>query len=172
MRIRTVTAAVATIIFTGVFSQAPAQDNQPLGALLRFGIFWPSNSESSAIGDTWLTGGAELRIAGLRSGATAAGYSSSLSISVDAYSRGGASSVPILLNYVGSKNRMHYAVGAGVSVAERPDHERAVKFAYQVLAGYDWSTSGTPLTVEIRWFTVADVGSTLDGFAVTIGIRM
>jgi hypothetical protein len=95
-----------------------------------------------------------------------------VSLSVDAYNKSGVSSVPVLLNLKIKQGSLRFSAGAGFSFADVPNEDSSVDFAYQFSAGYDLPWLGLPLTAELRWFGVQGVGTTLDGFALTLGFRL
>lgn len=169
MKFRTIFALSAFLVF---IAPASAQITPtPLGLLVRAGIFKPATGTGSAVGDSWFTAGAEVDIFRLNLGGLNP-LSSKVTISVDTYSKGGASSIPVLLNYVGKADALKYSAGVGVSIARRPGFDTATKFAYQFSLGYDLPIPGVPLLAEVRYFGVTGVATSLDGFALTLGIRL
>lgn len=166
MRMRTVFALAGAVC---AFVAANAQ--QPLGVLVRAGLYFPSSGTGSSLGTSWFTAGAELDLFKLKV-AGVGPVSSRITVSVDTYTKGGGSSVPILLNYVGQADRIKYSAGAGVSIADLPGFNSSVRFAYQLSLGYELPAVGFPLLGEVRFFGVNGVGSALDGFAFTVGIRL
>jgi hypothetical protein len=100
------------------------------------------------------------------------GMSSSISISADVYGKSGATSVPILVNWVGRGNKFKYSFGGGVAFIDRPTFDDATRFGYQVSIGYEVVKVPTPVTLELKYFGVTDSSNFLDGIAVTVGIKI
>ncbi|HET6645350.1 MAG TPA: hypothetical protein VFG65_07625 [Fimbriimonadales bacterium] len=166
MKLKTI--SIAALAALGVGASAQSIMPTPLGTMIRFGIFKPSSGAGGASGDSWFTGGVEVDAFKLGVGP----LRSRITFSVDTYSKSGASSVPILANYVAQVDRIRYSAGAGISIADVPDADSGVRFAYQISAGYDLPWAGLPLTAELRFFGVQGVGTALDGFALTLGFRI
>ncbi|MCH8274449.1 MAG: hypothetical protein IH851_06650 [Armatimonadetes bacterium] len=164
-------AILAVLTSVGVFPSPASAQTEPLGLLVRAGFFWPAAVDARAIGKQWFTIGAEMELGELRLGGSG-GYRATYSISLDTYTRAGASSLPVLINYVGYVNEYHYTLGAGVAFVDRPGFDNAAKLTYQVGVGYEISGGPAPLIVELRWWSVSDVSSFLDGFSFTIGVRL
>jgi len=150
-------------------SAAFGQEFRELGLLFRFGVFTPSSSEASALSDNWVIAGAEFRVMNLPGpGDPRKPY---LGISADVYNKEGYGSVPILANYTLFSGDFHFTAGAGIAFVRRPGFESTARAAYQVGAGYTLS-GGTPVVFEIRWLAAEGVSSVLDGFALTLGVRI
>jgi hypothetical protein len=165
MRFKTVFAAsIAILGCSGALAQVPLT---PSSFLLRVGAFKPSSSSGSAFGETWFTGGVEMDLFKINLGPAGA----KLSFSVDTYSKGGATSVPVLLNYSVRVDKFKYSAGTGVSFVNRTGFTSSVRWAFQISIGYDLSV-GLPLTLEARYFGVAGNTSAFDGFAFTVGFRL
>ncbi|MGI8923826.1 MAG: hypothetical protein ACR2HJ_07275 [Fimbriimonadales bacterium] len=169
MKLKMVTLAAAAATFAGAAAQSVIPT--PLGIMIRAGIFNPSSGSGGAFGESWFTAGVEVDILRLGMGGLNP-MRSKITVSVDTYSKSGAASVPVLVNYVGYMQRIKYSAGIGFSIADRPGHDSSANFAYQVSAGYDLPWAGLPLTAELRYFGVQGVGTALDGFALTLGFRL
>lgn len=143
----------------------------PLGILVRAGTFQPSSGTGSAIGEGWFAAGIEMDIFKLRLGPIDP-LGARISLSVDTYNRGSASSLPILVNFAGNQNRLKYSFGVGVAVADLPGQETEINFAYQLSLGYHIPWTGLPIIAEVRFFGVSGVDTALDGFALTLGIKL
>jgi hypothetical protein len=163
----------------GVFGVAAGfaygQGTDPINITLRFGYFFPANAEARNLDKQWLTFGIEYEFLKLRSNAIGTERPAALSLSVDAYSRSQQRStlqaVPVLINYVGDMGDFFYSVGVGAASATRTGFRNSVDFAYQVSVGYMFSKSQVPLLAAVRWYSVANIGSRLDGFAITVGVK-
>ena len=132
----------------------------------------PSSSAGGSVGDQWIAVGAEMDVFRPGFGFLPIPLDPKVSLSVDAYNKSGVSSVPVLLNLKIKQGALRLSIGAGLSFADVPDDGASIEFAYQVSGGYDLPWFGLPLTAELRWFGVQGVGTTLDGFAITVGFRL
>jgi hypothetical protein len=155
----------------GAASAAQAQLT-PLGIMIRGGIFMPSSNAGGSIGVEWIAVGAELDMFRPGFGFLPIPLDPKVSLSVDAYTKSGVSSVPVLLNLRIRLGALRFSAGAGVAFTDVPNEDSSLNFAYQFSAGYDLPWFGLPLTAELRWFGVQGVGTTLDGFALTLGFRL
>jgi hypothetical protein len=155
----------------GAASAAQAQLT-PLGIMIRGGIFMPSSNAGGSIGDQWIAVGAEMDMFRPGFGFLPIPLDPKVSLSVDAYNKSGVSSVPVLLNLRIRQGALRLSAGAGVAFTDVPNEDSSLNFAYQFSAGYDLPWFGLPLTAELRWFGVQGVGTTLDGFALTLGFRL
>lgn len=166
------TALVSALALVGAISAAQAQTN--LGVLVRAGLFSPTDGEARNLGEAWFTGGAEISLGKFPFMNGGAGRNPlKLTFSVDAYSKEGASAVPVLANVVQytSKN-FFWSAGVGGAATHRSGFKDAFQLAYQIGVGYDFGSSNSPITLQARFFSVNEVGSLLDGFAFTVGIRL
>ena len=171
MRSRWLLAAAAGGAMLASATAAQAQLS-PLGMMIRGGVFMPSSGAGGAIGDQWIAVGAEMDIFRPGFGFIPIPLDPKFTLSVDAYNKSGVSSVPVLFNLRVRQGGLRFSGGVGVAFADIPDEDSTIEFAYQVSAGYDLPWFGLPLTAELRWFGVQGVGTTLDGFAITIGFRL
>ena len=143
----------------------------PLGLLVRAGIFKPTSGTGSAVGSDWFTAGVEMDLFRLRlAGIDPIG--GRITLSIDTYSRSGASSIPVLLNFSAKSDQLKYSFGAGVSIAKRPGFDTVTRFAYQFSLGYELPIPGVPILAEARFFGVSGMATALDGIALTLGIRL
>lgn len=156
----------------GLCSAVSAQSDR-LGVLIRGGIFAPTDVDARDVGSSWFIGGGELFLGKFPLIPSSGLYTPKLSVSVDAYSKEGAAAIPILANFTQytSKN-FFWSLGVGGSVARRPGFEDSFELAYQVGVGYEWGQSDTPITFQLRFFSVNNAGSILDGFAMTVGVKL
>lgn len=142
----------------------------PLGVMVRGGVFMPSSGAGGAVGNSWLAAGVEMDV--FRVPFLPLPLDPKFTLSADTYSKSGVSAVPILFNLRVKQGRLRFSGGAGVAFADTPGDDSTLQFSYQVSAGYDLPWLGLPLTAELRYFGVQGVGTTLDGFAVTLGFRL
>ncbi|MBV6503942.1 MAG: hypothetical protein AKCLJLPJ_02037 [Fimbriimonadales bacterium] len=161
-------AVACVLAAAGASAQNSGQ--APLGLLVRAGFFYPSDTVAREEGKQWFTFGAELDLGKvpLISSASNLRYS----VSVDTYSKGGFTGVPILLNFTSYSKDFHISFGVGAAAVDRPGFDDPMKLAYQVAIGWDFSTGPTGTTVELRWRSIANVASSLDGVGLTIGVRL
>jgi hypothetical protein len=169
MRKQWIALIVAASSLAAVSAQA---QTKPLGALIRAGIFSPTDSDAGNLGQAWFTGGVELGLGRFPLFKGGGQFPGKWSLSGDAYSKAGASAVPITLNYIQyTSSHFFWNVGLGGALAHRPNFEDSFELAYQVGVGYDLG-GATPVTFQVRFFSVNNVGSFLDGFAFTVGLRL
>ena len=164
-------SGVCTALFVVCSVGVTQEVIKPLGLLIRAGFFVPSTGEASVDSKGWITGGAEMSLAGLGLKVPGFGVNTELTFSIDTYNNAGFSSIPILLNVVTKSGDFHITGGAGVSFAKRAGFTSATRFSYQIGAGYTMGAA-TPIVFEVRWRSVEGVGSTLDGFCFTVGVKL
>lgn len=154
---------------------ALAQETKPLGVSLRAGIFFPSDKDvRDIVGKTFFAGGLEYKLRDLNLGNMDTGYSGALSISADYYGKSDASSIPVLLNYVGMSNEFFYSAGIGVAFTKTTVgtvDESKSRLGYQFGIGYNFNTGKTPFFLEAKYFGVSG-RSELNGFAIYAGVRL
>lgn len=165
-------AALAAVALA-VAVPAMAQEVKPLGLSVRAGLFLPQSGAGKDQGKQWFGFGASYKIKDMEFGTYDRGYASQLDVSLDYYSKGDLSSMPVLANYVMRQNQIFYSVGAGVSFAKvydnRPNTKNRMLFAYQLGVGYDFVQSQTPFFVEAKYFGTTK--SELNGFGLYVGAR-
>lgn len=171
MRSRWFLTAAAGGVLLASATAAQAQLT-PLGMMIRGGIFMPSSGAGGAVGDQWIAVGAEMDVFRPGFGFLPLPLDPKISLSVDAYNKSGVSSVPVLMNLKIKQGALRFSAGAGLAFADIPNEDSTIEFAYQFSAGYDLPWLGLPLTAELRYFGVQGVGTTLDGFAITLGFRL
>jgi hypothetical protein len=165
--------AALFIAATCLGALASAQETKPVGLSLRAGAFFPSDSAARSEADAWFAFGVEFKLKDLHFGVEQAGYSSSLSLSVDGMGKGDYKLTPLLANYVGRVNQFYYTGGVGVAFTEIPvglGSSSDTLFAYSLAVGYDFQQAHLPVFIEGRYF-----GSTetkLNGFVAYIGVRL
>lgn len=156
---------------------APAQTSKPIGLSVRAGLIWPTSGYGRDQGRTWFGIGGEFKIKDMTFGVTDRSSSGMLAISADYYGKGGASSFPVLLNYVGMNNEFFYSVGAGFAFNRDEEMVAGVlrgrnktDFAYSLGVGYNFQHGQNPLFVEGKYFGSGN--SNLNAFGVYIGVRL
>ncbi|MCL6623381.1 MAG: hypothetical protein K6T17_02035 [Fimbriimonadales bacterium] len=157
----------ACLLLTTFASSSYPQAFAPLGVKLRFGVFWPSAVDARGLGKQWLLAGVEYDI--MRFPLTPQGR---LTFSADAFGRSDALAIPAMVNFVQKGDKYHYFAGAGAAFVDRPGFENSVQFCYQVGLGYQVIGGPNPITAELRWISIANVSSFLDGFAFTVGVKL
>jgi hypothetical protein len=162
--------AISVMIIAGAAVLAAAQmgDNKPIGLDARVGAFFPIDSGTQGVGNTWLDLGLDFEAKKLSP-------SASLKVSLDYAYRGGFTSLPLLLNYQIRQGPIYAFVGAGGNFNRIPQDDGTVfsktNWAYDAGIGYDvMKNGGSPIFVEGRFF--GNENSNLNGFAVFLGIRM
>ena len=169
----TVLGAAAVMASVG----ATAQTTKPMGLSVRAGIAFPTSGYGRDIGRTWFGVGAEYKISDANFGTMDRGSSGIVTLSVDYYGKGAASSVPILINYVGMQNEFFYSVGAGLAMTRDEELVGGVNrgrnrtnFAYQFGVGYNFQSGSNPLFVEGKY--LGNSNSRLNAFGLFVGVRL
>jgi hypothetical protein len=164
---------VAAMALLGLSAVSPAQETRPIGLSIRAGGFFPSTSDARDESDVWFTAGIEYKLKDLYFN-EAKGDTSHLSLSLDWYESGDYRGLPLLVNYVGTKNQFFYSVGAGVSFAKWVNGvgstDEDTIFGYSVALGYQFQQGQTPVFVEARYFGAEK--SDLNGLAFSVGVRL
>lgn len=167
---RKILIATIGVLAVGAATSALAQESKPIGLSIRGGVFFPSSSSARDIGKTWFGGGADFRLKDMSLGTMGAGTSSAeLTVSADYYGRSGASTTPLMLNFVSHTNEMYYTVGAGVGFNRTPGGD-ASRFTWQAGLGFNFMQGKSPLFVEGRYW--GNANTDLSGFAVYVGIHI
>ncbi|MEM4407414.1 MAG: hypothetical protein QXI19_01580, partial [Candidatus Caldarchaeum sp.] len=146
-------------LFLPLSASLSAQTFAPLGVKLRFGAFWPSAVDARGLGKQWLLAGVEYDVARFPLAPTGR-----LTISADTYGRSDALGIPVMVNFIQKVDKYHYTLGAGAAFVDRPDFDATVQFCYQVGVGYQIIGGPSPVIAELRWISVANVSSFMDGF--------
>ncbi len=162
------------IVTTGLLLAGSALAQSPftnqLGFMLRFGIFRPTNSDAADLGDQWFTAGMEISLFKMKvPGSTTAGE---VTMSADAFSKAGATAVPVLLNYAAYSGSMRYSLGAGAAFLNRELFDNSARFAMQFSIGYVYKQGPFPIVLEGRYYSIFDEDRFFDGFGITIGLKL
>lgn len=165
MKLSTLGAVSAAFVLCAAAGAQTA--NAPLGASLRLGLVLPTNSSTvDDAGSSMFGFGVDYKLTKLPS---IGGLSSGLGVSVDYFSRGDYSNVPLLVNYTLTKNRFSVFAGVGVAFTSLPG-KNDTKFGYQAGISYDLPTaSSTPLFVQAGFFGTEQ--SKLNGVGLYLGYR-
>lgn len=163
------------LLAVGAATSALAQESKPVGLSVRAGLFFPSSSNARDIGKSWFAGGADFRLKDMNLGTTGASSSSAeLTVSADYYGKDNATTVPVLLNFVGHNNETYYTAGVGVGFNRFPDTaggtNNTTRLAYQIGLGYNFQQGKSPLFLEARYWGSSN--SDLNGVAVYVGIHL
>ncbi len=173
MKVKFVFAALAASSGMLAAGHALAQESKPVGLSIRAGLVWPTTKQARNEGQNWFGAGLDYKIGNLRYGTQAAGFSSSYGLSLDVFSKGDFSSVPLTVNYTGRSDQFYYSAGVGVAFVKFPltafETHKETKLAYQISFGYDFNKTGMPIFVEARYFGNAE--SRLAAFGTFVGIR-
>jgi hypothetical protein len=166
MKLKAITVMI--IASAAVLATAQVGDNKPIGVDARVGAFFPVDSGTQGVGNTWLDLGLDFDIKKLTPTAT-------IKFSMDYSYRGDFRSLPVLLNYVLRHGPLYAFVGAGGNFNRIPQDDGSTysktNWAYDAGVGYDVEKNGgAPIFVEGRFF--GNENSDLNGFAVFLGIRM
>lgn len=171
---------LATVLGTSAVlaaASASAQATKPMGLSVRAGIVFPTSGYGREVGRTWFGVGAEYKISDANFGTMDRGSSGIVTLSVDYYGKGAATSVPVLVNYVGMQNEFFYSVGAGLAMTRDEEVVAGVNrgrnrtnFAYQFGLGYNFQSGSNPLFVEGKY--LGNSNSKLNAFGVYVGVRL
>lgn len=169
--------AIAGVVLCGLAIPAMAQETKPVGLSVRAGLVFPTSGYGRNVGNTWLGVGAEFKVKDMGIGSMDRAMMSHLSVSLDWYGKGEASSMPILVNWVGNQNEMYYSAGAGfaftrdrVLVAGIPTGRNKTSFAYSLGVGYNFSRGAMPFFVEGRYHGSSN--SRLNALGAYVGVRL
>lgn len=156
---------------------APAQTSKPVGLSVRAGLIWPTSGFGRDQGRTWFGIGGEFKLKDSTFGMKDRASTGMLTISADYYGKGAASSMPLLLNYVGMNNEIFYSFGAGLAFnrdevisAGVARSRNKTDFAYQIGVGYNFQQGSNPLFVEAKYFGSGTTNLNALGFY--IGVRL
>lgn len=150
------------------------QEAKQIGALVRFGNFRPSELQAKNEGKQWPVFGVQFNLGKQRMGAN--GSSSGLAISIDGYSKGSLTGIPVMVNQVSANKGIILSAGLGVSFNREAkptisglEKKSRMQVAYGFGAGYDLAKYKVPGVLEIRYF--GNGYSTLQGFSIGVGLR-
>ena len=93
-------------------------------------------------------------------------------VSLDYYSKGSFTAVPIMINATSRTGRVFMGAGAGVSFVHRIDSTGSfaeTTFGYQVFAGFDFIDGPQPVYLEARF--IGNGRPDLAGFGLSVGTR-
>jgi len=160
--------AISVVIIASAAMLANAQFDKPVGVDARVGAFFPTDSSTQGVGNTWLDLGLDFDLKKLSPTA-------SLKASLDYAYRGDYRSLPLLLNYEVRKGSVYVLGGVGANFNRIPQDDGTMysrtSWAYDLGIGYDVEKNGgAPIFVEGRFF--GNENSDLNGFGVFVGIRI
>lgn len=154
-----------------------AQTSKPIGLSVRAGLMMPTSGFGRDQGRNWFGIGADFKLKDQNFGITDRASTGMLTISADYYGKGAASSLPILLNYVGMQNEFYYSLGAGFAFnrdevvnAGLTQSRNKTDFAYGLGLGYNFQQGQNPLFIELRYFGSGN--SNLNAIGAYIGVRL
>ncbi len=160
------------VALLALVSTANAQYNKPSGIAIRGGLFFPSDATAKAEGKTWFGVGLDYKTKDVEFEAMRGGYDTSYTISVDYYSKGDYSNMPIMLNYVSRRDNFYYGGGAGLGYAKTPTAggtSTNTEMTYQFSVGFEFQKGTMPFFIEGRYWGCAE--SALTGTAIYAGIK-
>jgi hypothetical protein len=167
-----VKAAVAAIV--GSFAAGGYAQNREAPFTVRAGLFYPSAQAARATGNQWFTVGADYRLPTRRVDSPDPRQQAFLSVSLDYYGEGNFRNIPILLNYTGQTERLFWTGGVGIAMTREPrlggGASNNTRLGYALGVGYNVAEGATPVYVQARWMGAME--SNLNGFSVTIGVRL
>jgi len=175
---RKILLAAGGLALAAIATPAAAQTTKPVGLSIRAGVVFPTNGELRDVGRTLFGAGLEYKLSGANLGQSMGANSNAhLSISADYYGKNNASSIPVLLNIVGSNNEFFYSAGAGVAFSRDSETTAGVtstrnktNFGYQLGIGYNFQQSQTPVFIEAKYW--GNGNSALNAVGVYLGIRL
>lgn len=163
--------AVAALALASV---AAAQETKPIGVSLKFGQFQPQGREAKNEGKRWVFLGMDTKIRDMK---YEKGRGEYLTASVDYFSKGDMSSIPVMVNWVNRTNEWYFMAGAGLAftedfrvVSSERVSDDSIELAYSIGVGYDFQWAKSPLFGEVRF--MGNGNDRLNGFAVSIGVRL
>ena len=164
MKLSTFGAVSAAIALCAV---AGAQTSSaPLGASVRLGLVLPTNQDTiDATGSGLFAFGADYKLS-LKL-PTFGDFKSSTSISFDYFVRDDYGNLPLLANYILTKDRFSIFAGVGVGFTTLPGGNDT-KFAYQAGLSYDLPTA-SPVYLQASFFGTEQ--SKLNAVGLFVGYR-
>jgi hypothetical protein len=168
MRNRWIAKAGVAALVVGCAAGASAQSNGPTGISLRIGAFFPT---SSGAGGTYTAFGADYKLSSLPGNVTGSGMIGYWGLSADYYSRGGASNLPLVVNYNLRQGAIVYSLGAGVEFYNLDDLNGSSGTGFDAQAGiaYDISTKVIPVFLQAKFFLASHDADR--GFGIYAGVR-
>lgn len=154
---------------------ALAQETKPIGVSIKIGQIEPQGRAAREEGKRWVIVGADMKVKDMKYDGK--GKGEYLTASVDFYSKGDFSSIPLMLNYVVRQNEWYFLAGAGVAFTQDSRvfgsdtiTDEAIELAFGIGVGYDFQNWKSPLFAEARY--MGNGNDRLSGFAVSIGVRL
>lgn len=152
---------------------AGAQTNGPTGLSARIGVFSPTSSFARDLGKTWFGLGVDYKLNNIALTQAATGMPSYLGLSLDYYSHGSNSNIPVVLNYNVRSGQFVYFAGAGVDFYNIDDlSDSGTGLDLQAGVTYEFGAAGTaslPLFLQAKYFYSAK--EELRGFGIYAGVR-
>lgn len=148
-------------------SVAGAQTNGPIGLSARIGVFLPTDKFAHDLSANWFAVGADYKFRDLPMSSVAMGTVSYLGLSVDYYSHGDTSALPIVANYNIRSGQFVYSAGIGVDFVRIGANTSGL--CGQLAAAYEFGNIPTPVFVQAKYFMSSK--SQLNGFGLFAGIR-
>ncbi|MEQ1822597.1 MAG: hypothetical protein ABL949_08805 [Fimbriimonadaceae bacterium] len=153
------------------------QTSKPMGLSIRAGLVFPASGYGRDQGRTWFGVGGEYKLKDQSFGMNDRSSTGMLTLSADFYSKGQASALPLLVNYVGMKNELYYTFGAGLAFTHDEVQNGGLmvgrsktNIGYQFGVGYNFQQGQNPVFAELKYF--GNGNSNLNAFGLFLGVRL
>jgi hypothetical protein len=161
-----VKAGVASMILAGA-ALSSAQTNGPTGLTIRAGVFLPTSQLARAISNSWFTFGADYKFNNTSVSAPTMGTLAYLGLSVDYYSSGNNSALPVAVTYNVRSGQLVWSAGIGIDFVRLGANTSGL--AGQVGVAYEFGTAPTPFLLQAKYFLSSKTD--LNGFGLYAGVR-
>lgn len=163
-----VTLGLAVLLSPGVArAQAVPEETPELARdwSIRLGPwFFNSNTSRNAAGGLGISGMVERRVY------AGAGYD--LQVGIGYNGMNSVYSVPIMVNLIAHPYNLRYGIGAGYSFGKRVDGSGTDGVALDLIVGYRFVPGPNPLSVDLRYYFISGCSNELDGWSLTLGIKL
>ncbi len=160
--------AAGAAFLGGCAVSASAQSNGPLGISPRIGIL---ESTSSNVKGSWVGIGLDYKLGALPASIPGSGLLGYWGLSVDYYSHGATSNLPIVLNYNLRQGSLVYSLGAGIEFYDLDNLNESSGTGFDAQAGisYDFKTPVLPLFLQLKYYLASHNEDR--GFGLYLGAR-
>ncbi len=158
------------VLMTLSAGSAKAQTTEVLPELsqdwsVRLGIWIPQMETARRVnGEVGISGTAERRVY------KTLDYDINVGIGYHGFDR--VYAIPIMANMIWHKGNFRYGAGAGYSFNKRLDGRGSSGTALGINLGYELTHGKNPLSLDFRYLFIGGSSSELDGYSLTLGIRL
>lgn len=161
--------AAATAAAVGVAACVSAQISPTNVSSVRAGVFFPSDSRSRNVSETWFAAGVDFRVPFPGISVPGTGASAWLSFSADYYERGGNRSIPLIASYNIRVQKFTYSAGVGASFYRLAGGDERISLDFSASLSYALVDAPLPVYLQARYYQ--GPRDELRGIAVMVGVR-